>query len=189
VVLVAFSVADLVAAAFVTAAAFFSALLIRRRRFRASRVRCWYVTAGGTSGTTGGSGGMPVGTGEGVGTPEVDQWELVERLPLGLEQPLSEVRGSPVEMSGLEPPTSEVRGSPVELSGLDPPPIGSAGKPGGTVEVGATLIGSAGKPDGIVGVGAGAGGGDEDTGIIIISIYLLATTKTCRSTSVLKEPP
>jgi hypothetical protein len=137
-VLVAISVAALVVAAFVTAAAFFSALLIRRLRFRASRVRCWYVTAGGTSVTTGGSGGTPFGTGEGVGTPEVDQWELVQRLPLGLEQPLSEVRGSPVEQSGLESPLSEVRGSPVEQSGLEPPPIGSTGKPGGTVGVGAT---------------------------------------------------
>jgi hypothetical protein len=57
---------------------------------------------------------------------EVDQWELVERephsevwLPLGLEPPPSEVRGSPVEVSGLEPPTSEVWVGPVELSMLE----------------------------------------------------------------------
>jgi hypothetical protein len=62
-VLVAFSVAALMAAAF------FSAALVWRRRFRASRVRGWYVTAGGTGGTTGrGTSGTSVGTGEGVGT-------------------------------------------------------------------------------------------------------------------------
>ena len=91
------------AADIVAATAFFPADLVRRRRFRASWVQCWYVTAGGTGGTTGEMAGGPtdgtsVGTGEEWPPSEVDQWELAELEPqlelwllLGMEPP-SEMR-------------------------------------------------------------------------------------------------
>jgi hypothetical protein len=73
---------------------FLLAVLIRRWRFRAPRVRCWSVTAGGNSGTTGGSGESLLVLAREWVPSEVDQWELVERephfevwLPLGLEPP------------------------------------------------------------------------------------------------------